>query len=52
MNISMQDAYNLGWKLGSVLNGSAKPAILHTYQTERRQVALDLLEADREIVRF
>ena len=52
MNVSMQDAYNLGWKLGAVITGSAKPEILQTYQTERRQVALDLLDGDREIARF
>lgn len=52
MNVSMQDAYNLGWKLGAVITGCAKPAILQTYQTERRQVALDLLETDREVARL
>lgn len=52
MNVSMQDSYNLCWKLGAVINGSAKPEILQTYNNERRQVALDLLEVDREIARF
>ncbi|KAL8785271.1 MAG: hypothetical protein Q9213_003475 [Squamulea squamosa] len=52
MNVSMQDAYNLGWKLGAVITGCAKPAILQTYETERRQVALDLLETDREVARL
>lgn len=48
----MQDSYNLGWKLGAVINGIAKPEILQTYQTERRQVALDLLAADEQVSRF
>ena len=52
MNVSMQDAYNIGWKLGAVISGSAKLDVLATYEAERRQVALDLLDADREIARF
>ena len=31
MNVSMQDTYNLGWKLASVLEGRAKPDLLRTY---------------------
>lgn len=30
MNTSMMDTYNLGWKLASVLHGSANPSILST----------------------
>lgn len=52
MNVSLQDTYNLCWKLGSVISGHAKRDILETYNTERRQIALDLLAADREIARF
>lgn len=52
MNVSMQDSYNLCWKLGAVISGIAKPEILKTYNIERRQVALDLLAVDREIARF
>lgn len=52
MNVSMQDTYNLCWKLGSVISGHAKQDILETYNTERRQIALDLLAADRAITRF
>ncbi|KAL8858219.1 MAG: hypothetical protein Q9178_005231 [Gyalolechia marmorata] len=52
MNVSMQDAYNLGWKIGAVVTGRAKPAILQTYEVERRQVALDLLETDRQVARL
>ena len=35
MNVSMQDAFNLGWKLASVLQGRCPPHILHTYSAER-----------------
>lgn len=52
MNVSMQDTYNLCWKICSVIKGLAKPEILDTYQTERRQVALDLIQVDHEISRF
>jgi len=30
MNVSMQDAYNLGWKIESVINGTAERSILST----------------------
>jgi len=52
MNVSMQDTYNLGWKICSIVKGLAKPETLDTYQTERRQVALDLIQVDHEISRF
>ncbi|WP_407550934.1 FAD-dependent oxidoreductase [Streptomyces sp. Pv4-95] len=35
----IQDAYNLAWKLGLVLGGKAGPALLDTYDAERRPVA-------------
>ena len=31
MNVSMADAWNLGWKLAAVLRGTARPELLHTY---------------------
>lgn len=43
LNTSVQDAYNLGWKLGAVLRGSASPALLDTYEEERRPIAADML---------
>ncbi|KAI4755246.1 tetracycline 6-hydroxylase protein [Aureobasidium sp. EXF-3400] len=49
MNVSMQDGFNLAWKLASVLNTTASPAILHTYSLERQKVAQDLINFDREI---
>jgi phenol 2-monooxygenase/3-hydroxybenzoate 4-monooxygenase len=48
MNFSMQDTFNLGWKLASVLRGQAAPALLHTYSQERQVVAQELIDFDRE----
>jgi FAD binding domain len=39
LNLSIQDAVNLGWKLAAVLNGRVQPALLATYQAERRAAA-------------
>ncbi|MFJ6748838.1 FAD-dependent oxidoreductase [Streptomyces sp. NPDC091266] len=38
-NTGIQDAHNLAWKLAAVINGSAGPALLETYEAERRPVA-------------
>jgi phenol 2-monooxygenase (NADPH) len=51
MNVSMADAWNLGWKLASVLRGTAKAELLHTYSEERQAVAQELIEFDREFSR-
>jgi phenol 2-monooxygenase len=48
MNVSMADAWNLGWKLASVIRGTAKPELLHTYSEERQAVAKELIDFDRE----
>lgn len=47
MNVSLQDGYNMGWKLASVLTGLAKPSLLETYVLERQKVAIDLINFDR-----
>ncbi|KAF4969169.1 hypothetical protein FSARC_3545 [Fusarium sarcochroum] len=52
MNVSMQDSYNLGWKVALVAKGIAKPDILKTYQSERRRVAQDLIEFDHRFSRL
>ncbi|MFD0530928.1 FAD-dependent monooxygenase [Kitasatospora arboriphila] len=39
MNTGIQDAWNLGWKLGHVLTGLARPALLDTYEEERQPIA-------------
>lgn len=48
MNVSMQDAFNLGWKLAAVLQGRSPASLLHTYSAERQAVAQDLIDFDRE----
>ncbi|MBM6403180.1 FAD-dependent monooxygenase [Phycicoccus sp. CSK15P-2] len=48
MNVSMQDGFNLGWKLAAVLRGRARPELLHTYSAERHAVAQYLIDFDRE----
>ena len=48
MNVSMQDAFNLGWKLAAVLRGRCAPALLHSYSLERRAIAGELIDFDRE----
>ena len=48
MNVSMQDGFNLGWKLASVLRGRCSPKILHTYSDERQAVAKELIDFDRK----
>jgi phenol 2-monooxygenase len=48
MNVSMQDAFNLGWKLAAVLRGRCPPSLLHTYSAERRSIAMELIDFDRE----
>ncbi|KAJ5488458.1 hypothetical protein N7539_003348 [Penicillium diatomitis] len=47
MNTSIQDSYNLAWKLGGVIKKHLNPNILTTYATERGAVAKQLLQADR-----
>ena len=48
MNVSMQDAFNLGWKLVAVLEGRAKPDLLRTYSVERHAIAERLIDFDKE----
>ena len=42
MNTGIQDAHNLGWKLAAVAKGAA-PALLDSYEAERRPVAAGVL---------
>ncbi len=48
LNVSTQDALNLGWKLSAVLSGLADPELLTTYSAERQPVAQRLIDFDRE----
>lgn len=52
MNVSMQDAYNLGWKVAMVVKGLADQSILKTYQSERRRIAQDLIAFDHRFSRL
>lgn len=46
MNVSLGDAFNLGWKLLAVLTGRAAPDLLHSYTAERRAAAKGLVDFD------
>ncbi|MDN5687975.1 MAG: FAD-binding monooxygenase [Brachybacterium sp.] len=48
MNVSMQDGFNLAWKLGHVLSGRSPESLLDTYSAERQVVAKELIDFDRE----
>jgi phenol 2-monooxygenase (NADPH) len=52
MNVSMNDTWNLGWKLGAVLSGTARPELLHTYSEERQKIAKQLIDFDREFAKM
>jgi 2,4-dichlorophenol 6-monooxygenase len=55
-NTSVQDSYNLAWKLAAVLRGQASAALLDTYSAERapvaRQIVLRANKSSREFVQF
>ncbi|MBB2947080.1 2,4-dichlorophenol 6-monooxygenase [Actinoplanes lutulentus] len=55
-NTSVQDAYNLAWKLAAVLRGQAGPSLLDTYTAERAPVARQIVtranQSSREFVQF
>lgn len=50
MNTALLEGQNLGWKLGLVLRGDARPEILSTYASERHAVAKQLIDMDRQLV--
>ncbi|MQY07330.1 FAD-dependent monooxygenase [Actinomadura macrotermitis] len=47
LNLGIQDAFNLGWKLAAQIRGRAPETLLDTYQAERRPVAADVLDNTR-----
>lgn len=49
LNTSIQDAYNLGWKLSSVIAG-APDALLDSYEEERRPIAEEMLGLSRRLL--
>jgi phenol 2-monooxygenase len=48
MNVSMQDGFNLGWKLAAVLRRRSPSDLLHSYSAERQAIAKELIDFDRE----
>lgn len=48
MNVSIQDGWNLSWKLGQVLTGRSDGSLLKTYNEERQDVAQKLIDYDKE----
>lgn len=50
MNVAIQDAFNLAWKLSLVLSGFSPDWLLDTYETERRPVAEGVLKLTDGIV--
>jgi hypothetical protein len=50
LNTSIQDAYNLGWKLALALGGGS-PALLDTYEAERRPIAAKMLNLSRSLLK-
>lgn len=51
LNTSIQDAYNLGWKLAAVLRGGARASLLDSYEEERLPVAAEMLGLSTRIHR-
>jgi 2,4-dichlorophenol 6-monooxygenase len=55
-NTSVQDSYNLAWKLAAVITGQAGPELLETYSAERAPVARQIVtranQSSREFVQF
>jgi flavin-dependent dehydrogenase len=47
LNLGVQDAFNLGWKLAAEVNGWAPAGLLDSYQAERHPVAADVLDNTR-----
>jgi 2-polyprenyl-6-methoxyphenol hydroxylase-like FAD-dependent oxidoreductase len=47
LNLGIQDAFNLGWKLAAEINGWAPDGLLDSYHTERYPVAADVLDSTR-----
>src|SRR5438270_6150775 len=43
LNIGVQDAVNLGWKLAQVVNGTSPDSLLDTYHAERHPIAARVL---------
>ena len=51
LNTGLADAFNLIWKLNWVINKGASTDLLHTYEAERKPVAMSVIESSGELVR-
>ncbi|PCE32951.1 FAD-binding protein [Burkholderia ubonensis] len=51
LNTGLADAFNIMWKIGMVLGFGAPTALLHTYEQERKPVAMGVVETSSELVR-
>jgi 2-polyprenyl-6-methoxyphenol hydroxylase-like FAD-dependent oxidoreductase len=49
LNLGLQDAFNLGWKLAAEVNSWAPEGLLDSYHTERHPVAADVLTTSRAV---
>ncbi|QXL83721.1 FAD-binding monooxygenase [Comamonas sp. NLF-1-9] len=47
MNVSMQDGFNLGWKLAHVLEGRSPESLLASYSAERQVIGQDIIDFDK-----
>ncbi|CAM5222686.1 Phenol 2-monooxygenase OS=Castellaniella defragrans OX=75697 GN=HNR28_002799 PE=3 SV=1 [Castellaniella defragrans] len=47
MNVSMQDGFNLGWKLAHVLQGRSPVSLLSTYSAERQEIGQNIIDFDK-----
>ncbi|MFD3508576.1 rifampin monooxygenase [Nocardia sp. NPDC058666] len=50
LNLGIQDAVNLGWKLAATINGWAPPNLLDTYHAERHPVGAEVLDLTRALM--
>jgi NADPH-dependent dioxygenase len=49
MNTSMQDAFNLGWKLAAIVHSYARESLLDSYEAERRPIAEQVIAGTHEL---
>ncbi|RUS25416.1 FAD binding domain-containing protein [Jimgerdemannia flammicorona] len=52
LNVGLNDAFNLAWKLSLTLKGVAQPNLLSTYQAERKSIAQQVIDIDRQISHY
>lgn len=52
MNMGIQDAYNLAWKLALIIKGKAKPLLLDSYQDERHPVVSDVVNQTEKFTKM